>query len=150
MKFVLVCITMLVSGGCFDSTVEPEMAKLGEVFVVDYEQTVEIGDALIVSYTSFEESRCPEGTQCIRAGELFATLILKDKRSESQVSATFCVAGECLSSNSASEKIIYYSGGEIRVGEFTYIVEVQNFTPQKSTQAMQADLYKLSLLIKKQ
>lgn len=147
MKFVLACIILLTTGGCFDSKVEPEDTKLGKEFLINHEQTVKVTEELSVTFSSFEESRCPEGVQCVRAGELFATLQLNGKDAEPQVSATFCVAGECLTNNSFSQRVIYYSGDNILVGETAYTIVIQDFTPQKSTQSAQANLYKLSLLI---
>jgi hypothetical protein len=149
MKFIMILIVLLSIKSCSDATVNPENEKFGEEFSVEYQKAVDVSEELLVTFSSFEESRCPEGVQCVRAGEFFATLQLENKKTETEVSATFCIAGECLTRNTSPQRIIYFSGDEIKVGDAAYTVDIQDFSPKNSTQSSQESSYQLSLLVKK-
>ena len=59
--------------------------KLGETLNLAYQkQTTIKSEGLTLSYQNLQESRCPDGTQCMRAGEAKIELLIeKEGKSES-------------------------------------------------------------------
>ena len=110
-------------------------------------ETIEVNEEVFVTFVSYADSRCPEGVQCIRAGELFVTLKLKDT-SSNQEDLTFCVAGECLTDKSLIQVKTHYSGDTVEVGNKSYSVDILDFSPVNPRQGVQNEAYSVSLVVR--
>lgn len=114
-----------------------------EVIAIDYLESVPFNENLTIKFSSVQDSRCPEGVVCVRAGELFATLLFKNKNSE--VEAKFCISGECLQKNNIFEEGTYYSEDSIMIGLETYSIRINDFTPKTPQQSNQLSAYSLTI-----
>ena len=81
--------------------------------------------------------------QCVRAGELLATLVFELGNAKTE--ATFCINGDCLINQGVISEDILYSGNEVTVSSKKYRVEITDFSPQVATQTHDLDTYSLSL-----
>lgn len=134
--------------GCPGDSVNPENATFGKEFIIKPLKTIELNEEVLVTFDAYADSRCPEGVQCIRAGELFVTLKLKNTNSTDEKQVTFCVAGECLIDKSLVQRKVYYSGDTVEVGNENYIVEIQDFSPVNPPQNAQSEAYSMSLIVR--
>ncbi|MDP5122134.1 MAG: hypothetical protein NWQ46_11105 [Spirosomaceae bacterium] len=144
MKILTATVLLFLNFACSDKIVKPTM---NEAFTVKLKQSVALENDLSVKFADVQESRCPEGVQCIRAGELFATVELTDKGISKAVK--FCISGECIDKKLNYGSEINYSGDAISVGSSDYRVEVIDFTPKINTQSTSMDEYSLILKIGK-
>lgn len=69
--FSIVPLLFLITSRSCDKKVEESPAlNFGETIEMAYQEKVMVGnDGLSLTYQSIQDSRCPEGVQCIRAGE---------------------------------------------------------------------------------
>jgi hypothetical protein len=133
--------TLLVSS-CSNKNIRP----VGdEAFIIGYQQSISLDNNFTVKFSSVQESRCPEGVQCVRAGEFFATLTFK--RENAEVEAVYCVSGECIAKKNLLPESTYYSGGKVKVGSKNYSVIIEDFSPKTSKQSNQLDSYSLTLKV---
>lgn len=144
MKILTAAILLFLNFACSDKIVKPAM---NEAFTVNFEQSVSLANDLMIKYATVQESRCPEGVQCIRAGELFATVELTDKSTTKTVK--LCISGECIDKKLNYGSEINYSGDVISVGSSDYRVEIVDFTPKTNKQSNPAADYSLTLKVNK-
>jgi hypothetical protein len=142
MKILKTFFFLLLISSCSNKNIRPEG---DETFIIDYQQSISLDNDFTVKFSSVQESRCPEGVQCVRAGEFFATLTFK--RENAEVEAVYCVSGECTAKKDLLPENIYYSGDKIEVGSKNYSVIIEEFSPKISKQSNQLGSYSLTLKI---
>lgn len=130
MKVLTISLLFLLGLSCSDKGITP---KVNDPFVIDYQKATLLDTGLKVEFSAIQESRCPEGVQCVREGELFATLIFEFGNSKTE--AEFCISGECLSREGEAPDSIYYSGNEVVVGSEKYQLIIEDFTPKIPSQS---------------
>ncbi len=103
-KLLFLSLSLLLSIGC-NKTVNG--LKLGDTLTVKHQKTIEIpSEKLKITFSKVQDNRCPTGTNCIRAGEAKAKLLV-EKEGESQtvemMSQGLCYdeSGECGNERSA-------------------------------------------------
>jgi len=79
--FKLICWSLLISFfSCNSGTTKllPYQSQLNQTFDLRYGTTVGLPDEQIeISFEKLTESRCPEGVNCVQAGEGIASLLVK-------------------------------------------------------------------------
>ncbi len=79
--FKLITVTILITWlGCSSGTTKlfPYQSQLNQTFDLRYGTTVGLPDEQIeISFEKLTESRCPEGINCIQAGEGIISLVVK-------------------------------------------------------------------------
>jgi|GEM_PF-1643724 hypothetical protein len=143
MKILNTFLFLLLVSSCSNKNIRP----VGdEAFIIGYQQSISLDNNFTVKFSSVQESRCPEGVQCVRAGEFFATLTFREN-AEVEVEAVYCVSGECIAKKNLLPESIYYSGGKVKVGSKNYSVIIEDFSPKTSKQSNQLDSYSLTLKV---
>ena len=142
MKILTTFFLLLLASSCSNKNILPAG---NEIFTINYQQSISLDNNFTVEFSSVQESRCPEGVQCVRAGELFATLIFK--REDAETETMYCVSGECISKKDFLPKSTYYSGDEVKVGTKNYSVVIEDFFPKTPKQSNQPSSYSLTLKI---
>lgn len=77
---ILATIIIFATLACSNIEVQPEALKLGEVFSLRVNESKRMTDSqtsIEAKVTKIADNRCPEGVQCIRAGEVIVTVSLK-------------------------------------------------------------------------
>jgi formyltetrahydrofolate synthetase len=77
---ILAALTIFAALACSNVEVESESSKLGETFSLKANESKKMTDnqtSIEAKITKIADSRCPEGVQCIRAGEALVTLSLQ-------------------------------------------------------------------------
>lgn len=149
MKFLTVLFVFVTFFSCTQESVPPGDVALGKDTELGYLKSVTIGNALKATFASFQESRCPKGVTCIRAGELFATLSIADIPSKTITKVVFCVSGECLSKKNRFDLSYSFSGDNIKVGNDGYKVFIKEYTPLEATQGSNPAEYSLKISVTK-
>jgi hypothetical protein len=142
MKILTTFLLLFLISSCSNKNIRPAG---NEVFTIDYQQSISLDNNFTVKFSSVQESRCPEDAQCVREGELFATLTFK--RENAEIEAVYCVSGECIAKKDFLPEGIYYSGDKIKVGSKNYSVIIEDFSPKTSKQSNQLGSYLLTLKV---
>jgi hypothetical protein len=141
MKLLVGTVFLLFFGAC-TTEIAPSGSSFAEVFTLKYNEEVSFkNSSLKLKVTNFQDSRCPADVQCIRAGELLATIVLTDGSTSQNLSV--CLDGEC--SNQAN---YYHSGDVVRLSNINYALEIVSFLPQKSPKSGTIDLANYSCSLK--
>lgn len=104
-----------------DSDVEGKKIDLNDQFELHVEKTAILkSEKLGLTFTSLQESRCPKGTSCIRAGEAKVNLQVTNAAGETQT-LTLESKGNCEKQDGScgqSKKILGYSIKLINVNPY--------------------------------
>ena len=104
----------------------PDEKSFSEIITLKYNEEVSFkNSSLKLKVTNFQDSRCPIDVQCIRAGELLATIVLTDGSVSQNLSV--CLDGEC-----SNQSNYYHSGDVVRVSNINYALEIVSFLPQNA------------------
>jgi hypothetical protein len=77
---VFTAVIIFSAFACSNVEVESEASKLGEVFSLKANESKRLTDnqtTIEAKVTKIADSRCPEGVQCIRAGEVVVTMSIQ-------------------------------------------------------------------------
>lgn len=113
--------------------------------LIHYKQTVAINDvpSASLTFSEVEDSRCPEGVQCIWAGNADIDLVLEGFTTEGRVTRTAKMCfGTC--SNFVADTLNYDFAGT----SYRFILKAVTPAPKKDTELKKTD-YGISLDIQK-
>ena len=85
--FSIIPLLFLMTSRSCDKKVEEEARiNYGETIEIAYQQKVMVGnEELALTFQSIKDSRCPEGVQCIRAGEAKVEVILEQNSQNGRI-----------------------------------------------------------------
>jgi hypothetical protein len=130
MKILTTFFLLLLASSCSNKNILPAD---NEIFTINYQQSISLDNNFTVEFSSVQESRCPEGVQCVRE--------------DAETETVYCVSGECISKKDFLPKSTYYSGDEVKVGTKNYSLVIEDFSPKTPKQSNQPSSYSLTLKI---
>lgn len=137
MKNYLLLMTILIGFSQCTPQSSHAVFQLDQATTLSYGKSMKAANSdLIISFTNIEDSRCPEGVNCIVAGKATATLnIAKGQQTETkEVSVKGLCKKGCGSSTSA----------------FGYTIKVHNVDPYPSnSSSIKTEDYVLKLTVRK-
>ncbi len=126
--FLPVLSVFLLAAQCENNDLTPQ---LGQAFTVRPEQTVSVTDNLSFTLAKLQDSRCPDGMQCIWAG--YADAQVKLTASGASTETTLCL-GDCR--NGSTEPYKTEDSATVTVGGQAYLITLKAIRePGKPTDA---------------
>lgn len=133
---------------CQSNSVRPGNVLYDQGFNIKTTETVTVNNELKITLDKMTDSRCPEGVQCVRAGDLFATFTFENQVKVDKID--FCLSGDCLNYVSTNApRTFLYSGEGVEVNGKIYELSINDFSPTKATQNMKQTDYVLNVAVNK-